>query len=53
MTSEKNLIILFGVLMLSLQSYRKAFASKRPEGRLTTHAERYTLAALLSPLDCP
>jgi hypothetical protein len=39
--------------MPSLQSYRKAFAAKRPEGRLTTHAERYTLAALLSPLRLP
>lgn len=39
--------------MQSLESYRKAFAAKRPEGRLTTHAERYTLAALLSPLRLP
>lgn len=39
--------------MQSLQSYRKALAAKRPEGRLTTHAERYTLAALLSPLGLP
>lgn len=39
--------------MQSLQAYRKAFAAQRPEGRLTTHAERYTLAALLSPLRLP
>lgn len=39
--------------MQSLQSYRKAFAARRPEGRLTTHAERYAMAALLAPLRLP
>jgi hypothetical protein len=41
------------MVMQSLQSYRKAFAAQRPEGRLTTHSERYVLAALLSPLRLP
>jgi hypothetical protein len=41
------------MVMQSLQSYRKAFAAQRPDGRLTTHSERYVLAALLSPLRLP
>jgi hypothetical protein len=35
------------MVMQSLRSHLKDFAARRPQGRLTTHGERYSLAALL------
>lgn len=39
--------------MRSLESYKKGLAARRPEGRLTTHGERNSLAVLLSSLRLP
>jgi Methyltransferase domain len=40
-------------LRLVVQALQRKVAARRPEGRLTTHGERYTIAALLSPLRLP